>query len=306
MKSHRSVYLAGFLLILLMAGCRSKDEEYKKGPFLFYINGEGTGLVREEYVMEGEDPEKAVQTMLDKLSEPPESVDIKSAFPNGVEAVGFALDKNKLHLYMNEKYSETDEVEEVLLRAALVQSLTQIPGVEMVDIYVGEKPLTAKNGQIIGYMGKDSFVRNTGTALKSLQKATLTLFFADKSGEKLVSEKVDVRFFGNVSMEKRIVEQLIKGPQTNDLKPVLSPDTKILSVSVKDGICYVNFDEKFLTHSYEAKPEIVIHGIVDSIISNCSVSRVQIAVEGESTVKFQGSISLAEPFDRSIELVEHE
>lgn len=306
MKSHRSVYLAGFLLILLMAGCRPKDEEYKKGPFLFYINGEGTGLVREEYVMEGEDPEKAVQTMLDKLSEPPESVDIKSAFPNGVEAVGFVLDKNKLHLYMNEKYSETDEVEEVLLRAALVQSLTQIPGVEMVDIYVGEKPLTAKNGQLIGYMGKDSFVRNTGTALKSLQKATLTLFFADKSGEKLVSEKVDVRFFGNVSMEKRIVEQLIKGPQTNDLKPVLSPDTKILSVSVKDGICYVNFDEKFLTHSYEAKPEIVIHGIVDSIISNCSVSRVQIAVEGESAVKFQGSISLAEPFDRSIELVEHE
>lgn len=306
MKSHRSVYLAGFLLILLMAGCRSKDEEYKKGPFLFYINGEGTGLVREEYVMEGEDPEKAVQTMLDKLSEPPESVDIKSAFPNGVEAVGFALDENRLHLYMNEKYSETDEVEEVLLRAALVQSLTQIPGVEMVDIYVGEKPLTAKNGQLIGYMGKDSFVRNTGTALKSLQKATLTLFFADKSGEKLVSEKVDVRFFGNVSMEKRIVEQLIKGPQTNDLKPVLSPDTKILSVSVKDGICYVNFDEKFLTHSYEAKPEIVIHGIVDSIISNCSVSRVQIAVEGESAVKFQGSISLAEPFDRSIELVEHE
>lgn len=306
MKSHRSVYLAGFLLILLMAGCRSKDEEYKKGPFLFYINGEGTGLVREEYVMEGEDPEKAVQTMLDKLSEPPESVDIKSAFPNGVEAVGFALDENRLHLYMNEKYSETDEVEEVLLRAALVQSLTQIPGVEMVDIYVGEEPLTAKNGQLIGYMGKDSFVRNTGTALKSLQKATLTLFFADKSGEKLVSEKVDVRFFGNVSMEKRIVEQLIKGPQTNDLKPVLSPDTKILSVSVKDGICYVNFDEKFLTHSYEAKPEIVIHGIVDSIISNCSVSRVQIAVEGESAVKFQGSISLAEPFDRSIELVEHE
>lgn len=306
MKSHRSVYLAGFLLILLMAGCRSKDEEYKKGPFLFYINGEGTGLVREEYVMEGEDPEKAVQTMLDKLSEPPESVGIKSAFPNGVEVVGFTLDKNKLHLYMNGKYSQTDEVEEVLLRAALVQSLTQIPGVEMVDIYVGEEPLTAKNGQIIGYMGKDSFVRNTGTALKSLQKATLTLFFADKSGEKLVSEKVDVRFFGNVSMEKRIVEQLIKGPQTNDLKPVLSPDTKILSVSVKDGICYVNFDEKFLTHSYEAKPEIVIHGIVDSIISNCSVSRVQIAVEGESAVKFQGSISLAEPFDRSIELVEHE
>ena len=68
----------------------------------------------------------------------------------------------------------------------------------------------------------------------------------------------------------------------------------------------MNFGKEFLSYAYDAGPECVIYGIVNSIVSNCDVSRVQLAVEGDSTVKFMEKISFEEPFERNIELVENE
>lgn len=98
----------------------------------------------------------------------------------------------------------------------------------------------------------------------------------------------------------------MKGPETSGAKPVLPSQVKVLNVSVKDGICYVNFDKQFLEQKFDVEPKVVIYGIVNSLISNGKASRVQISVEGETSVKFQEAVYLNEPFDRNVELVEHE
>ena len=41
-------------------------------------------------------------------------------------------------------------------------------------------------------------------------------------------------------MEKLVVEQLISGPANDDTYPTISPDTKLVNITVRDNICYVS------------------------------------------------------------------
>lgn len=304
MKKQRIIVLIGLLAVFLLAGCNVKDKENKKGPFLFCINAEGTALKREPYTITEENTEDAVKTMLKDLSQGQEAVEIQAAIPPGVKVKSFELEGTTLQLDMNAGYLKMDKVKEMLCRSAIVQTLTQIEGVEAVEFSVEKEPLRTKSGEVIGPMRVDSFVQDTGTTLKSYHNTSLALFYANAKGDKLISKKVNVHSLNNVSIEKLVVEQLKKDPATKGAKAILPAQTKVLNVSVKEGICYVNFSKEFLTQSFEAEPKVVLYGIVNSIISNSDVSRVQIAVEGETTMKFQESVSLNEPFERNLELVE--
>lgn len=305
MKKQKIVILIGILIVMLLAGCHRK-EELQKGPFLFYLNGEGTALKRESYTIKEKKPEDAVKKMLKELSKAQEDVEKQAPIPQGVKVKTVEMVEATVCLDMNEKYLELDDVQEMLCRAAIVQTLTQIRGVDLVEFSVNQEPLKTKSGELVGPLSGNSFVRDTGTALKSYQRATLTLFFANEKGDRLVSEEVDVRYLSNVSIEKLVLEQLMKGPNTKGEKAILSSKNKILNVSTKDGICYVNFDKQFLERVYDVEPKVVIYGIVNSILSNGNVSRVQISVGGETALSYQESIKLNEPFERNLELVESE
>lgn len=304
MKRQKITVIIGLFMLVLLAGCQSKEEKEGKGPFLYYVNMEGTALEKESYEIKEKTTEKAVEKMLEKLAETPEDIEVKASIPSKVKIKKVEVKANEVHIYMNEKYKELEEVEEILCRASVVQSLTQIEGIEKVTFYIGEEPLKTKSGDIVGFMNADSFVRDTKNALKSSQQTTLTLFFPNEKGDRLISEKVNVRYSGDTSTEKLVIEQLMKGPETSGAKPLLSPQVKVLNVSIKDGICYVNFDKQFLEQKYDVDSRVTIYGIVNSLISNGKASRVQIAVEGKTSVKFQETVYLNEPLDRNVELVE--
>lgn len=304
MKRQKITVIIGLLMLVLLSGCQSEEEKEGKGPFLYYVNMEGTALEKESYEIKEKTPEKAVDKMLEKLAETPEDIEVKASIPSKVKIKKTEVRANEVHIYMNEKYRELEEVQEILCRASIVQSLTQIEGIEKVAFYIGKEPLKTKSGDIVGFMKADSFVRDTKNALKSSQQTTLTLFFPNEKGNALVSEKVNVRYSGDTSIEKLVIEQLMEGPKMSGAKQLLSPQVKVLNVSIKDGICYVNFDKQFLEQKYDVEPRVTIYGIVNSLISNGKASRVQIAVEGKTSIKFQEIVYLNEPLDRNVELVE--
>lgn len=304
MKRQKIIVIIGVFMLVFLSGCQSGEEKEGKGPFLYYVNMEGTALENESYEIKEKTPEKAVDKILEKLAEPPKNIEVKASIPSKVNIKKVEVKANEVHIYMNEEYEELEEVEEILCRASIVQSLTQIEGIEKVAFYIGEEPLKTKSGDIVGFMKANSFVQDTKNALKSSQQTTLTLFFPNEKGDGLISEKVNVRYSGDTSIEKLVIEQLMREPETSGAKQLLSPQVKVLNVSIKDGICYVNFDKQFFEQKYDVDPRVTIYGIVNSLISNGKASRVQIAVEGKTSVKFQETVHLNEPFDRNMELVE--
>lgn len=294
------------LIAMLLTGCGRGRKPEVSGTCIYYVNTEGTRLVKEAYDIKGDGAEAEIKAVLSDMQKEPEDEDCRSAFPKGIRAEDWKLDKGRLDLYFNESYRDIDTSSEILLRAAVVQTLVQIAGVDYVNFYIGGTPLTDNEGDEAGYMHAEDFVQNTGSSLHSYQLANLHLYYADKKGDKLGEEEVSVRYNSNMSIEKLVVEQLIKGPSMQEHQPALPPETKLLGISVKDGICYVNFDDQFQSAVYGINPELAIYSLVNSIVEAGNASQVQISVNGETDVKYQGVIDLGKPLSRNLDLEEGE
>lgn len=264
------------LCLSLLAGCRKGKEPEEGESFICYVNTEDTALVKEKYEMKGENAEEKVQNLLNAMQKEPDSIEYKSVFPEKLKIQDWTLSDKKLEIHFNSTYEKLSAAKEVLLKAAVVQTLSQLSEVEYVCFFIENSPLTDNLGKEVGYMRAEDFVQNTGSLLYSYQVGELKLYFANEQGNAMITENISVRYNSNTSIEKLIVEQLLKGPSKEGLYPVIPPETKVLGVSVKDNVCYVNLDEGFLNNTYTIDPKITIYAIVNSIVDGGASSQVQI------------------------------
>ncbi len=299
----KMIYMFLFVIWgILMTGC--SKEEVEAPMNIYYINPDAGALVECEYEMIDGTAEERVKDVVKALYKPQEH-NLQSAIPSGVDIDAFRLENRRLELVFNKEYLNVPKSAEILLRAAVVQTMVQIPDVTFVTFYVGKEPLKNSKDVPIGLMRAEDFVQNTGTKLKLVQTTDLILYFPTKEGTHIaVESRSNVRYNMNTSIEKLVVEQLMKGPNSESHSAIIPSTVKLLGVSVKDGICYVNFDSTFLNESYNQKPEVTIYSIVNSIVANGNVTKIQILVDGSSDVKFMGTFDLSEPLEWKTSLVE--
>lgn len=303
MKKRICVILC-FLIGVLVLGCSQKQEGTSIN--LYYINPEGNGLVEVEYtLLEKKDAQVAAEEVLDMLQNPENIKKHQPALAPTVEITEVVLNGERVEISFDENYRQLEKSAEVLLRAAVVQSLVQVKGINYVSFYVDGQPLQDSNGNTVGAMSAEDFVQNTGSSLQAYQKVELELYFANKEGTKLKKEKrAEVHYNTNTSMEKLVVEQILKGTSSNKRSATIPSTVKLLGVSVKDGICYVNFNSAFLEDSYDQKPEVAIYSIVNSIIANGNVTKVQILIDGSQTAIYKNAIDLSETLEWRNDLIE--
>lgn len=292
-----------FLLVLglLLAGC-SKEEPIS-GYHVEYLNKDKTEIVRVGYEPQNTDVNELIAEFLVVLSSDSENVEYRKPIPNDVEVIKYSLDGAMLTIWFDEDYNKMSDTEAVLCLASIVRTMTQIEGVDCVTFYVGDKPLEDARGNIIGTLYADSFVENPGKQINSIQEATLTLYFSNADGDGLIKETREVHYSSNISMEKLIMEQLLKGPQTSGLKSAIPSGTKLVSVSVVDGICYVNLDANFKNQDYSVKEAIVIYSIVNSLSEVTTISSVQISVNGDTSGAYRDHMQLSDMYVRNLDYV---
>ncbi len=180
---------------------------------------------------------------------------------------------------------------EVLVRAAVVRTLTQLEGVNYVGITIQGEQLYDNTGDPIGLMSADRFINNDGNEINTYELIRVKLYFANEDGDKLIAAYREKHYSTNTPLERFIVEEIISGPsgQVEGLYPTVNPETKILSVSTKDGICYVNLDSGFLTVVNNVSTEAAIYSIVNSLVELSNINKVQILVNGEVPAAFSAS-----------------
>lgn len=309
MRRKAWAWSAVFLLLCgaaAVSGCKKQKEIplEEEGCHIYYINKENTAVVWESYEPRGETTEELLGEFLDLLWTKPEDTEKKAAIPKAVNIQSYALENGQLSLHFDAAYLEMDKLYEILCRAAIVRTLCQIPQVEYVSFFVEENPLMDSNKTPVGLLNADSFVENMGGAINAYTKTVLKLYFANEKGDKLTGELVEVRYSSNMSIEKLVIEQIIKGPITKDAYPTIPQQTKVVSVSTKDGICYVNLDEGFLGQGYDLPEAIPIYSIVNSLTEIPGISKVQILINGETNRTYRDSIRFETIFERNLDLIE--
>ncbi len=304
-RYRRMIYILSVLFCLgILAGCSKRKEPVKGGNFIYYVNADGTSLVKEPFELKSKATQDSIRDVLRAMTAETDSIDYKSVFPKEIKIRDWFLTEDRLDIHFNSKYKDMKPAEEVLLRAAVVQTLTQIHQIEYIGFFIEDQPLTDSAGNEIGYMGSEYFLQYKGSSLHLYQLGELKLYFVNKNGDKLVKEDVSVRYNSNISTERLIIDQLIKGPAVEGLNPVIPPETKVIGVSVKDGVCYVNLNESFMNNTYVTDPRITVYAIVNSIVDGGACSQVQISVNGESNIEYMGSVDLSKPLSREQDFVE--
>ena len=289
---------------LLMAGCRKQQQVDESGYRIWYINQDETCLKYENKELQSKNEEGLLREMMEVMRETPTDDELKPVIPEDVELLDFDFEHNQLYLDFSPEYKKMPKVYEVLCRAAIVRTLGQIDGVEYVDFQVNGEPLTDLEGKEIGLMNEDQFIENAGEEINAYKTADLTLYFANKAGDKLVGQRVAMEYNSNISLEKLIVEQLIAGPPFEGAYPTIPSETKLLNISIKDNICYVNLDEGFLGTGYNVIESIPVYSIVNSLIENTDAQKVQISINGETNRMFRESINFDTIFEKNEGLIE--
>ncbi len=294
------------VLCTCLFGCRGEDSIVEEGNIVqvYYINREETAIRPVEYTLTATEKADMVAELLNVMKAEPEESELKATISSAIDIYSCRINEGKLIIDFAKTYKDMIPTTEILVRAAIVRTVTQIEEIDTVEFEIEGETMIDYAGIVVGTMTAGQFIDNTGTEINAYEVATLKLYFANEEGTALVPVSRSVEYNTNVSLEKLVMEQLILGPSKLEAYPTINPGTKVINVTVNDGTCYVNLDQTFLTQVYTVSSEVTIYSIVNSLVELDNVNKVQILINGESEVSFRESMNLNTTFGRNLDLIE--
>lgn len=300
MKKRKVTALVMALVLgaVAFSGCGKKETESKYK--IYYVNEEQGEVLAESFVPSEETTQTMLEEMTEKLNK--KNAEGHTLLPENIEIQSCVDDDGMIRVDFNQEYHDLNPVDEVLLRASIVKDYVQIPNIYLVTITAEGTPIVDSQGQEIGAMSLDSFLENTGKEIMAYQYKELNLYFTNEEGNQLVPEARQVYYNGNTPIEKVIVEQLLRGPGESGHYATLPSDTRIVGVSVADGIAYVNLGKQFVDEALSVDAQIPIYSIVNSLIDAGNVSQVQISINGDTSLLFKDKVDMNQLFQVNHEL----
>lgn len=289
--------------ILLLAGltaCVETEPEDANVYQIYTVNNSGTKVESHSYVMQASEEEAMLEELTACLSSRPYKLEYKAPFSMGFDVLSMELSGGKLVIDVSAAYLELSATTEVLVRAAIVRTFTQLPFVRYVGITVEGNPLFDNVGDVVGLMSADLFIDNDGNEINTYELTRVKLYFANMEGDKLIGAYREKYYSTNIPLERFVLDELIAGPSgaVEGLYPSINPEVKVISVMTKDGICYVNLDANFLNVVNNVSTETSIYSIVNSLAELSNVNKVQILVNGEVPASVSNSV-----YERNLDCV---
>ena len=309
MKGRRLKLITAIFVALsfVVSGCsllgESKPEDTTNKPsgvsVNYYYLEKTTSLLKSEVknVPDGS-VEDMVEYVISTIKDAPVNENYNNVIPKNVEFKSHILKDKALVLNLSGEYNELKSGEELLARAALVWTFTEIEGVDSVEIKVNGNPLMKTNGGEIGPMKREDVVIDTIVETQPTNEEMLTLYFGDDNATKLEKEIRKVSVNPNHPVERYVVEQLIAGPAVKGHISTIPSETKIRDIKTADGICYLDLSADFVNkHNGGSTGELMtIFSIVNSLCELEHIDTVQFLIEGEKQDEYKGHIEFSNPF----------
>ncbi len=291
----------------LWSGCSIAMEEAqnneKSGYCFYYLNAEETSLKKEAYEPEEETTAFMVKDLMQRLGKKAREGEDINLLPEEVSINSYNLQDNLLVIDFNGQYSKMSRAREILVRAGVVKTFLQVPGIEVVRFTVGGADLLDSKNEKVGDMSADTFVEYSGKDMDAYRYDTFTLYFTDKTGTRLVAEKRNVYYKRTLAKERVVLEQLAKGPMVKGNYPTLPGNALALSITTADRVCYVNMDSSFRDYAPDISKEVLVYSVVNSLLAACEADKVQISIEGKTEGEFGENLPIYNFYEKNEDLV---
>lgn len=218
--------------------------------------------------------------------------------------LGTEIKEHIIYFDMDDSFNDISASDKLLIRAGLTKMFLQVKGIKSVGLLVEGEPAKDSYGNPIGPTTSTTFIENPSKLINEYINTSMTLYFADNSGQKLVPESRRVYHSSNAPLEEVVVSEILKGPYESGRSAVMPSDIIVLSVTIQDDICYINFDESIANAvSADVDPYVQIYSLVNSIDAVCKVSRVSFSVNGSSDYTYADEISFDTIFEPRKDLI---
>jgi germination protein M len=241
--------------------------------------------------------EKAIKTIIEQLSQPPEDKNLISLIPSYTKVKSVTFHQDVCTISFNDA-SVSDLANTVVRESAavysLVNSITEFPGIQKVKIIIEGKsdPFFKRYFSI-----EQALPRLTGQLMQGMN--TL-LYFYHYPTDTMVGEFREIPDKASLDQAALdVVNQLIIGPDQKELSSLLPQGTKVLGCKVENGICTIDFSKEVRRFSYGATEELALINLLTlSLTELKGIERVSFQVEGKEVYTLGGHISVDKPIQR--------
>ena len=317
-RSRKRLLLLGmlFLVMCFYIGCSQETNpeqqivtvDIPEGKIkLYFMNEERTKVIGENFALGYGNTDEQISKFLTALEEVLWTEDEKALITDQNPINEYRINEitGLLALRFTSDYKSSQSITEVLRRAAIVKTMCQLDEVSSVEFYIGTQPLMTSAGKPVGTLTEKDFIDSTGENTEFYQETQVAVYFANEKGDALVESNLRITFDGTLPTERLIMAQLMDGPMLEGMQPVIPSGTVLHKVTIRDGICYVDFNEKFMKKRSGITAEVAIYSIVNSLTELSNVYKVQFLINGATKKTYQ-NLDFSQAFERNLEIVEGE
>jgi germination protein M len=301
-----------FITVLAVISLTNKNESNNAPRYpIYFFNPQTSRMESEDRNITSNDNDTIVQTMVSYLFDTPRNAVLQRVTPDMEDFyIGYGLNADDMsaEFYFTEEYYNLPPLDEALVRASVIWTVTSLPSVEEVKFTVDGEPLSLANVSNMPVSFNRTNVNINPTISWIRQNArTFALYFLNGEKTGLVKTERTVEDVDMDQIEKNIVQSLINGSDDPSMVSLIPADTKILQIMTEDGTCFIDlsveFDTKFTGDENDAK--LVLYSIVNTLADNVGsrVRRVRFMIDSDILEEFHGIPDFNQPFERDNSLL---
>lgn len=290
----RNTMIFGILLLSIaffLTGCigfRASEVQTHDtgiGTGIYYLNENGSELVAEEITVPDTSRKGQIRYMVEQLISPP--VGKLSPISSGTTLQSVTIKDDVAVVDFSEEFYDADGIKQTIAPVAIAKTLCTLDFISGVQILVEGDEAVGTDQKPLGILWESDLVVSKGEP-SGATKTSLVLYFSDGNAEYLVPERRNVELSGGNTVEKVVVEELLKGPTEGGHARTIPQETKLLSIETKNNVCFVNFSKEFVErHSGGTTSEMLtVYSLVNSLTELGTVDKVQFLIEGEKKEEY--------------------
>ena len=113
----------------------------------------------------------------------------------------------------------------------------------------------------------------------------------------------EVTMWSSNSHSKVVMESLVSGPLSAALNRTFPEDTKLNSVEIKNGVCYVDMNSRFLDQLDGIAYNVKIYSVVNSLCALEDIDAVQILIDGVVVSTSDEAVDIGQPLEADADVV---